>query len=192
MTEVAGRGSARSRAERALDAITLLPGEAWYAAAHRLVLHARAAKADATQHATRPHVSEEVYFWRYLEERGLNDLCNPALCLFLPGAADQLSMEMALYTPAVQAKQFLRPISPNMSNRTSAAMAHRGAVAQAIFTEFIDFLYLRDSNKEMTYGRPERPTTRMASVESLKKSFKKRSGKTDLLDLVSVLFTMPG
>ena len=60
VAEVAPSGQAQMRADVALEEITLIPGKSWMAAARRLVQHMRSITADETK----PHASEEKYFWR--------------------------------------------------------------------------------------------------------------------------------
>lgn len=62
MAEVAPSGQAQKRAEATVEEMALLHGESWMAAARRLVLHIRAVTVDETK----PHASEEQYFWRYV------------------------------------------------------------------------------------------------------------------------------
>ena len=57
----------KEAAEAALHAVTISGTEAWKAAACRLVVLYRAFTADPV----RPHMSEEIFFWRYITEAQL-------------------------------------------------------------------------------------------------------------------------
>ena len=68
--ESALQPGAADAARLALDNVGDKQGEAWSAAARRLVILYRAFTVDAEM----PHASEEVYFWRYISERQQQDL----------------------------------------------------------------------------------------------------------------------
>ena len=93
-------------ARLALDNVGDKQGEAWSAAARRLVLLYRAFTVDAEM----PHASEEVYFWRYISERQLHDLLERALKLLLPSALDQSSLQAIMHQQVFRVTQELRPI----------------------------------------------------------------------------------
>ena len=106
VAEVAHSGQAQKRATVAFAEITPLKGESWMAAACRLVLHVRAATADET----RPHTSEEVYFWRYVPGRQVAELCEQAVNLFFSSASDRNGMESLLVQVRTDVKQHLNPV----------------------------------------------------------------------------------
>ena len=86
VTEQTRSGDAQAAACVALDNMTLGNQEAWGAAAHRVVLYARAAVADFT----RPWASEELYFWRLITEADLTNLAERILDIFLGRSKDRV------------------------------------------------------------------------------------------------------
>ena len=104
--EVAPSGQAQKRAEAALENITLMSGESWMAAARRLVLYMRAVTADETK----PHASEERYFWRHVASKHVSELCERAVNLFSTSESYRNGLEALLVQNGTEIKQLLTPM----------------------------------------------------------------------------------
>ena len=141
VAEVAHSGQAQRRAAVALDEIRLLQGESWMAAARRLVLHVRAATADET----RPHASEEAYFWRYVSGRQVAELCERAVNLFFASASDRNGMESLLVQVGTDVKRHLTPVHVEPGKPLSDGMVRRGVVSHGIFYGIVEALLTRCS-----------------------------------------------
>ena len=137
VAEVAHSGQGQKRATVTLAEITLLKEESWMAAARLLVLHVRAATADET----RPHTSEEVYFWRYAPGRQVAELSERAAILFFPSASDRNGMESLLVQLGTNVKQHLNPVHVEAGKPLIECMIHHGGVANGIFYGFIKTLF---------------------------------------------------
>ena len=141
VAEVAHSGQAQKRAAVALDEIRLLQGESWMAAARRLVLHVRAATADET----RPHASEEAYFWRYVSGRQVAELCERAVNLFFASASDRNGMESLLVQVGTDIKRYLTPVHVEPGKPLSECMVRRGGISHGIFYGIVEALLTRCS-----------------------------------------------
>ena len=98
-------------------------------AARRLVLHVHAATTDET----RPHKSEEVYFWRYAPGRQVVELCERAVNLFFLSASDRNGMESLLVQVESDLKQHPTPVHVEAGKPLSECMIRRGEVSNGIF-----------------------------------------------------------
>ena len=139
VAEVAPSGQAQKRAEVALEEMTLIQGESWMAAARRLVLHMRAVTADETK----PHASEEQYFWRYVAGKHVSELCERAVNLFFTSESDRNGLEALLVQIGTEIKQQLTPMHVHAGKLLSAYMVARGRVAHGIFDRLVKALLTR-------------------------------------------------
>ena len=141
VAEVANSGQAQKRVTVALAEIAILKAESWMAAARRLVLHVHAATTDET----RPHKSEEVYFWRYAPGRQVVELCERAVNLFFLSASDRNGMESLLVQVESDLKQHPTPVHVEAGKPLSECMIRRGGIPNGIFYGFIKALLTRCS-----------------------------------------------
>ena len=141
VAEVAHSGQAQTRVAVALAEKTLLKGESWMVAAHRLVLHVRVATAEET----RPHTSEETYLLRFASGKQVAELCERVVNLFSPSASDCDGMESVLVQVGTDVKQHVTLMHVEASKPLSECMTRRGGVSNGIFYGFIKALLTRCS-----------------------------------------------
>lgn len=147
VAEAASSPATRRAANKTLDQLVLEPNEAWASASARLMLHFRAAEV----HQSRPFVSEDRFFWRFMVEDKLIDSLDRTRKLFLPLHGDFMSMESTVVHYVRHIKNNCAAMQIDYSNPLSQDMETRGRAFKQVHADFVQDL----SNRRDTFCRPE-------------------------------------
>ena len=147
--EQALTGGAVEFAQAALSAVTLKPAEAWTAAAARVLLAFRASLANSE----RPHVTEQLFFWRFITPLEMTTLYDRVIEVLLPNPLDRVGVSGLMHEKVHLIATTLRPMRVEWHDPMGEAMRLRGEVAERLFREFIAVLSARNAS----YLTPQTP-----------------------------------
>ena len=140
--EQALTGGAVEFAQAALSAVTLKPAEAWTAAATRVLLAFRASLANSE----RPHVTEQLFFWRFITPLEMTALDDRVVEVLLPNPLDRVGVNGLMHEKVHMIATTLRPMRMEWHDPMGEAMWLRGEVAEALFRELIAVLSARNAS----------------------------------------------
>ena len=109
----------------------LLPGESWMPAAHRTLMHTRAAHIQYYK----PHAMEEIYYWRTIAGDQLEDHCRRVIDVLNP--FDTNPFHPVLFSPCTSFREDLNREALNEGQPLLDNMVNRGNIAHTIYGNFL-------------------------------------------------------
>ena len=109
------------------------------ATARRLVLHMRAVTADETK----PHASEEQYFWMYVTVKNVRQLRERVINLFFTIKSERSGLNSLLVQIGTEIKELLTPMHVDAGKPLSEYMISREKTAHGIFDRLAKGLLTR-------------------------------------------------
>ena len=158
--EITEPGQSKSTALAVRKQLHLLPGESWMPAAHRTLLHTRAANVQSYK----PRAMEETYYWRCIAGDQLQDHCEKVIGVLNP--SDTNSFHPVLHDLRSAIRKNLNRQALNEGQLLTRQMVDRGIAAQAIYGDFIQershlsHLYSPPLTGDSKPGSPSRTLTR--------------------------------
>ena len=120
-------GQSKSTALAVRKQLHLLPGESWMPAAHRTLLHTRAANVQSYK----PHAMEETYYWRCIIGDQFQDHCERVIGVLNPFDTNPFHPVLHVLRSAI--RKNLNRQALNEGQLLTRQMIDRGIAAQAIY-----------------------------------------------------------
>ena len=133
--EITEPGQSKSTALAVRKQLHLLPGESWMPAAHRTLLHTRAANVQSYK----PHAMEETYYWRCIAGDQLQDHCERVIGAL--NQSDTNPFHPVLHDLRSAIWKNLNRQALNEDQLLTRQMIDRGIAAQAIYGDFLQELF---------------------------------------------------
>ena len=132
--EMTESGQSKLTAREVRKQLHLLPGESWMPAAHRTLLHTRAASVQSYK----PHAMEDTYYWRSITGDQLQDHCERVIGVLNP--SDSNPFHPVLYSLRSAIRKNLNSRALNEGQLLTRQMVDRGTATQAIYGDFLQEL----------------------------------------------------
>ncbi|CAN0352435.1 unnamed protein product [Ascophyllum nodosum] len=110
----------------------LLPGDSWMSAAHRTLMHTRAAHVQYYK----PHAMEETYYWRTVTGGQLEDHCRRVIGVLNP--SDTNPFEPILFNLRKSIRDDLNKRALSEGQLLEDHMVNRGIIAHNIYGRFLE------------------------------------------------------
>ena len=132
--EMTESGQSKLTAREVRKQLHLLPGESWMSAAHRTLLHTRAASVQSYK----PHAMEDTYYRRSITGDQLQDHCERVIGVLNP--SDSNPFHPVLYSLRSAIRKNLNSRALNEGQLLTRQMVDRGTATQAIYGDFLQEL----------------------------------------------------
>ena len=129
--EITEPGQSKSTALAVRKQLHLFPGESWMPAAHRTLMHTRAANVQSYK----PHAMEETYYWRCTTGDQPQDHCERVIGVLNP--SDTNLFHPVLHDLRSAFRKNLNKQALNEGQLLTRQMIDRGIAAQAIYGDFL-------------------------------------------------------
>ena len=142
MREQALTGGSLEFAGAALSAITLKPAEAWTAAAARVLLAFRA----SVTNPDRPHITEHLFFWRFITQLEMAALYDRVVEVLLPNPLDRVGGNGLMHERVHMIATTLPPLRMEWHGSMGDAIRRREEVVKILFRDLIAVISVHNAS----------------------------------------------